>query len=276
LVGPQGIAIEADGHLVVMDSLLPAVVRVDPATGDRTIVSRLGVSPATARAAAGTPRGRPIAEFVAAQGTFCIDDGMGGCLLFMPPVPNYAVGFTAPAQNRCTVVDYAGVVNAWVEETSQGSVSFATETGGLVIETPLVNGRAKVTVLLAANHALTWVVEGCDFPSGPLSFGHRAPEVLFAGKKPALGTSFLLLDFINTAPGAALPDIYQLLFSPARGQEVNVISLYAQADGPLGEVFGVPDGTPGQATINQFSLSFGHFFGAGFPVEQIDLRVLGR
>lgn len=63
---------------------------------------------------------------------------------------------------------------------------------------------------------------------------------------------------------------------PVRGQEVNLIFLYAQADGPLREAFGVPEGTPGQATITQFSLSFGHFFGASFPVERIDLRVLER
>ena len=27
---------------------------------------------------------------------------------------------------------------------------------------------------------------------------------------------------------------------------------------------------------NQFSVSFGHFFAAGFPVERINLRVLGK
>ena len=32
---------------------------------------------------------RSIDEFVAAQGTFCIDDGAGGCVLFVPPVANF-------------------------------------------------------------------------------------------------------------------------------------------------------------------------------------------
>ncbi len=189
-VCPRDIAVEPDGHLVVIDSLLPGVVRVDLATGDRTIVSRLGVSPAAARAAAGNPRRRPLEDFLAVQRTFCIDDGMGGCFLFIPPVPNYAVGFTAPAQNRCTVVDYASGGNAWVEEESQGSVSFETEIGSLVIKSPLVNGRAKVMVLLSAKNALTWVIEcsevSGDFATSPLLFGHRAQEVLFQGKKPAL------------------------------------------------------------------------------------------
>jgi DNA-binding beta-propeller fold protein YncE len=41
-VNPQRIAVEASGHLVVLDGMfgLQAVLRVDPATGNRTIVSR--------------------------------------------------------------------------------------------------------------------------------------------------------------------------------------------------------------------------------------------
>ena len=35
----QGIAVEADGFLVVVDPALASVMRVDPVSGDRTIVS---------------------------------------------------------------------------------------------------------------------------------------------------------------------------------------------------------------------------------------------
>jgi len=38
-VSPRGIAVEADGSLVVVDFGLEAVVRVDPVSGDRTIIS---------------------------------------------------------------------------------------------------------------------------------------------------------------------------------------------------------------------------------------------
>jgi len=38
-VTPLGIAVESDGSLVVIDSGLEAVVRVDQVTGDRTIIS---------------------------------------------------------------------------------------------------------------------------------------------------------------------------------------------------------------------------------------------
>jgi len=36
---PRGIAVEANGSLVVIDSGLPAVIRVDPISGDRVILS---------------------------------------------------------------------------------------------------------------------------------------------------------------------------------------------------------------------------------------------
>ena len=39
---PVGIAVEASGDLVVLDFGLDAVLRVDPVTGDRTIVSDAG------------------------------------------------------------------------------------------------------------------------------------------------------------------------------------------------------------------------------------------
>ncbi len=38
-INPFGIAVEADGSLVLSDSGLEAVVRVDPISGDRTILS---------------------------------------------------------------------------------------------------------------------------------------------------------------------------------------------------------------------------------------------
>jgi len=38
-VQPRGIAVEANGSLVVVDFGLEAVVRVDPSSGDRTIIS---------------------------------------------------------------------------------------------------------------------------------------------------------------------------------------------------------------------------------------------
>jgi streptogramin lyase len=38
-ISPRGVAVEADGNLLVLDIDLTAVIRVDPVTGDRTVVS---------------------------------------------------------------------------------------------------------------------------------------------------------------------------------------------------------------------------------------------
>jgi sugar lactone lactonase YvrE len=40
LLSPSGIAVEVEGALIVVDTMLRAVVRVDPLTGNRTLVSR--------------------------------------------------------------------------------------------------------------------------------------------------------------------------------------------------------------------------------------------
>ena len=246
---------------------------------------------ATVTLAQGKAVQRPIGDFVNAQGTFCIDDGSGGCLIFVPPVANF-VGWDTlqevpPQQGnvqpvRCASVDYAGLANAKFEELS--GISFGTTTSGTVTEHPLADGRAEVSVRLHTKNALTWVVSGgdnnaCDFATDPLLFGHRVPDVL-AGADAALGESFLQVKFINTAPGAPLPDLEQLIFAPELGQEFpSFISLTARADGTLRGNFGVPDGTPGKAEVIQTGLFMTKFKGAtgdAFPAERINLNVVGQ
>src|SRR5438105_15461101 len=104
---------------------------------------------ATVTLAQGKAVQRPIGDFVNAQGTFCIDDGSGGCLIFVPPVANF-IGWDTlqevpPQQGnvqpvRCASVDYAGLANAKFEELS--GISFGTTTSGTVTEHPLADGRA--------------------------------------------------------------------------------------------------------------------------------------
>ena len=57
-----------------------------------------------------------------------------------------------------------------------------------------------------------------------------------------------------------------------------MLSIKVHAAGTLREAFGVQDGTPGRLTCTQTGLFFTNFQGAtadGFPVESIDLRVVG-
>jgi hypothetical protein len=245
---------------------------------------------------AGRTTTRPISDFVSAQGTFCIPCGtqgttcVNGCGLFVPPADNFLGWDTlqeVPPQKgnvqpvRCVSVDYVGLANAKIEELSGGIISFGTTTSGTVAERPLSDGRVEVSVLLHTSNALTWVAGGgdngvCDFATDPLLFGHRVTDVL-AAADAALGDSFLKVVFINTAPGAPLPDLEQLFNDPLPGQEP--ISFRAQANGTLRAAFGVPDGTPGRAEVSQTGLFMTKFKGAtgdAFPAERINLNVVGK
>ncbi|MCX6926741.1 MAG: hypothetical protein NT154_26585, partial [Verrucomicrobia bacterium] len=111
---------------------------------------------------------RPIEDFLDAQGTLDV------------PAELYSGGWTDPKTERFAQVDFTGDANQWIEERSGGAMSLGTETEGKVIERPLPDGRAEVTVLLHTKNALTWVMEPWAFdPYGDyLVFGHRAKDVL--------------------------------------------------------------------------------------------------
>lgn len=223
---------------------------------------------------------RPIQDFLATQGTFCFPDGSGGCLLFVPPDPNF-LGWTNDLDSdviRFAGVDYAGLADAY--PTGKKPV-----IDGTVTERPLKDGRTEVTVLLHTKNANVWVIE-LDLTGDVLAqiaskstlFGHRPADVL-GGKGQALADTFLHVVFINTA-GAPLPDLIQLINFPAQGQELKFVAFGTHAKGPLTAEFGVPEGTPGRCTITQTGLFMtkgnGLALQDGFPVEDINLRVVGR
>jgi hypothetical protein len=220
---------------------------------------------------------RPVEDFVETQGTYCIDDGMGGCVLFVPPIENF-FGLSDPAEDVSASVDYAGLADNWIIDASGGTVSFDT---GQVVERPLPDGRAEVDVNLHTTNALTWVVDGGDFANGDLLFGNRAPDVL-AGADAVLGDINFRVKFINTAPGDPLPDLLQLAIEPLPGQEfLSFLAANVHADGSFHEAFGVPEGTRGKVQIVERGLltnpGQGSFAGDdGFPVERINLIVTGR
>ena len=195
--------------------------------------------------------------------------------MFVPPIENF-FGWGDPANGRVASVDYAGLADEWINSESGGAISFGTEMRGTVTERPMADGRARVHVTLHTTNALTWVAADGDF-NGTLLFGHRAPDVLGGGQEPALGSSFLHIDFINTAPGAPLPDMLQIAAFPEPGQEFFsfILMFHSNAAGELRAAFGVPEGTPGQAIVAQAGLFMTPFIGQGvqdgFPVERIEL-----
>lgn len=225
---------------------------------------------------------RPISDFISQQGTYCLDTGRG-CVV--SPDENF-ITWTASSQERAISVDYAGL------ENKKYNLQLGTTMDGNVIERPLNDGRAEVTVQLHTKNANTWAIKfdpnkpfdaydlgTYQFLTADLLFGHR-PIDIGPGKEAALGDSYLKLVFINTAPGAPLPDFVQIAFGhPDAGQELKSLEFTAQASGTLREAFGVTDGTPGSANVIQTGLFMTGFKGAvsdGFPAERIGLKVVGE
>jgi len=89
---PGGLAVEADGHLVVVDAGVfgrSAVLRVDPRTGDRSVVSSCGDFLCNATIGQGPPFGQPISHSIAveANGHLVVATDAVTGQLFPPPDP---------------------------------------------------------------------------------------------------------------------------------------------------------------------------------------------
>lgn len=213
---------------------------------------------------------RPISDFVEKQGTFCIPDGGGGCFLFVPPLDNF-IGSSDPKSGILAAIDYAGIANNWVMRESGGVISFGTSFSGTVRERPLLDGSAEVQVILRTKNALTWAVQPNDDDgfNGALAFGHRAPDVLNDGAEPTLCDSHYQIRLINTAPGAPLPDLLQVLVAPEDNQEIRMLHLTCTVKGETA------NGAKSTLKVEQTGLFMTPFKGAvadGFPAETVQLH----
>jgi hypothetical protein len=236
--------------------------------------------------AAGKVTHRPLSDFLSTQGTYCIDDDHGGCLLFVPPDPNF-LGWTSDFDKSPVLfagVDYAGLANAYLATSGP-------QFAGSITERPLADGRAEVKVSLHTSNANIWIIEldlspGADVlaqiaGNAPALFGHRPANVL-AGAGQALAYTLLEVSFINDAPGAPLPDLVQLANFPDTLPHVQLqmLKLVANATGPLTADFGVAEGTPGRCTIVQTGLiahsGRGRALEDAYPAEMITCRPVGH
>ena len=93
------------------------------------------------------------------------------------------------------------------------------------------DGTSKLTVQLAADNALVWVVEGCDLASAPV-FGSNVSQVL-QGATPTVGSATLRTVIRMGSPGDPLPDLFQILAYPAWPQSFLDITLSAHAPSEL-------------------------------------------
>jgi hypothetical protein len=238
--------------------------------------------------AAGKTTQRPLSDFLSTQGTYCTDDGNGGCFVYVPPDKNFLGWTTVFDPNKLPVVpsrpqpplfagvDYAGLAT---EAYAPGK---APNISGTVTERVLKDGRAEVTVLLHTKNANAWVIEldpagdvAGQVANKPTLFGHR-PRDVAAGDGQALGNSLLHVVFIIDKPGAPLPDLLKINGTP----DLTFLAFTMSASGPLTAQYDdVVEGTPGKCTIVQTGLvgnGKGRALSDAFPVEDINLSVVGK
>ena len=177
--------------------------------------------------------------------------------------------WSEPATGNGIVVDYANKVNGGL------NLGLPTSFKGKITEQAMEDGRARVHVVLHTTDAYTTANQG----GVGFVFGSAAGEII-AGAEPALANSLLTLEFINTASGAPMPNLNNLIFFPAVGQELVKITFEATAKGPLRALFGVPAGTPGMVHTTQRGLygvdSNGAALTDSFPTERITIKKTGK
>jgi hypothetical protein len=212
---------------------------------------------------------RSFEELLSAQGGFCVPDALGGCLQFVPPLPNFLV-FCHAGTRRCASIDYAGLA---ASQAAEDGLSFGTAITGTVTERVLGDGTALVHLILRTTNAFTWVVDGLDVSEDRLALGHRFDEVL-AGAEPAFAESVLTVSFLNGRPGSPLPDLVELAVAPRADRRITTLALSAWTEGPLARGAGVRAGTLG---FGQIALTGGAAFRGApdVPVDRLDLDVWG-
>ena len=156
-----------------------------------------------------------------------------------------------------------------------GGPDLGTAFAGKITERKLADGRARVSIVLHTTKALSFVIafESLSFPvpeDTVTLFGALAQKVT-DGAQPALADSVLNVDFINTKPGAPLPDLVQLLFAPEPEQELLFLLFNATAVGTF-------TGSTEEARlrVQQVAPPSVDQVNGPYPVESIVLRPLGH
>jgi hypothetical protein len=225
--------------------------------GSALLIGGVFFTPLASASPSATTTVRPISDLVSAQGSVLKDAGPvhGGELI---------VGESfiwGNSLNQLFRVDFAGTDAKAL--MSVGGPNVHTSFAGAIREHPLPDGRAEDTINLVTTNALAYVVDASKFPGNcsnaghvafincPALFGHNLVELANGRGRPVLVTSVMTVTLVNAAPGAPMPDLAQLSFTPsAAGAYLQTLTLNTTAVGPLRAAFGVPDGTPGLATLN--------------------------
>jgi hypothetical protein len=155
-------------------------------------------------------------------------------------------------------LDYNGTTAAYLASHSGPKIN--TIVTGSVKEIPLQDGRARVTVKVHTENALTFaytitlddlLADPFYFLHAPLDFGYRASDLLaHPGLTPALGSSDFVMTFYNPAPGAPIPDMVDLVYT-SRIVDVITWSYQSTSSGTFHALSGFPEGSQGIVVNNQ-------------------------
>jgi hypothetical protein len=233
---------------------------------------------------------RPLSDFINAQGT---------TKCFTPPAPaqlGWGTGADKTNGNanltpgRFALIDYSGVEANYL--LSKG-INLGTTVSGAVIERPLPDGRALITVDLHTHNALGWAIQAPiqDVNTDPLVIGARVQDLVAdPTRKPALGESHFSAHFIITKPGAPLPDLvganYDPVFCPNvvpyPWSNIQFIAEEASITGPLHASPDWLEGTSGKLDVKQTGIQPGAPKGGtgplsdAYPVESITVTRIGQ
>jgi hypothetical protein len=221
---------------------------------------------------------RPISDFVSTQGSVLVDLGpTNGGELF-----GGKLFIWGNSLNQLFRVDYAGTDLKSL--MSVGGPNVGTSYSGIIIEKSLSDGRAEVTINLVTHNAIVYMDNASTFPVNcsngtgsfftlcPAIFGYNIVELANGIGKLVLANSVMDIVFINTAMGAAIPDLTLLSFSPSSsGAYLKTLTLKVTSIGPLRSAFGVDEGTLGLAKLDVTIDT-----SKNFDDEPNSLKVLGK
>ena len=183
---------------------------------------------------------RPLSDFLNAQGTAFgpVEFAWATARSSMPNCAGEPFG----------QIDYAGVKNGLI--VAGGGQSLGTTFTGSVSQSANADGTSTVKVTL--NTANAFAVAYCltDTVSAPY-FGYTTKEVI-AGKPATTGSSHLSIVFVmdGTSATTPLPDLVALNATCPPTPCFTSLKFSGTAAGPLRAIYGVPEGTPGNMSID--------------------------
>ena len=146
-IAPTGIAVEASGDLVVADARLAAVIRVDPNTGARTLVSGRGVGNGPAFTIPFTPLGAAVGAdgqlFIAANSAVVQVDPNSGNRHLVSGVVTSALS-CGPGESRGSGVELAAATFIAIE-ADESLVVIDSQAEAVIQIDPVTGDRTTIS-----------------------------------------------------------------------------------------------------------------------------------